>query len=403
MADKRTRSFNKARTTQLKAGLRIRKDTYAEIVRLLQQAEADIMAILAATPTDYQSYYLPKLQRQVREALARVNTQSAEVAGTGMDSSWQAGLDLVDQPLAASGVQIAGLVPALSTDQLVAMRTFAVDRIKDVSVKLANKISSQLSLAMIGTQSVGDTVTHIQRLFKSQGRSRALTIVRTELGRAYAVATHQRMEQARTVLPGLKKQWRRSGKIHSRTNHDAIDGQIREQDEPFQLANGVELQHPRDPAAPAAETINCGCEGLPYMDHWEVKHPERKPFSELEKQLNPRKAALSRANAAAQRQAYNQASLGGKHAGMLRQYVDKPSEQLRKGIASLERQIAKHQKWISNPSSLPRSKLKVGIKSFYELPQAQQTGLLEKRWPNDVARQREKLAILKGILESRDE
>jgi hypothetical protein len=271
-------------------------------------------------------------------------------------------------------------------------------------MQLANKISSQLGLAMIGTQSVGDTVTHIQRLFKTQGRARALTIVRTELGRAYAVATHGRIDAARKVLPGLKRQWRRSGKIHSRANHDAIDGQIREQDEPFQLANGVELRHPRDPAAPAAETINCGCEELPYMAHWELKHPDRKPFSDLEKQLNPRKAAMARADAAAQRQAYNQARLGGKHSGMLRQYVDTPSDQLRKGIRSLEKQIAKHQGWISNPASLPAAKLaKAGVKSFYELPQAQQTALLEKKWPGDITKQREKAAILQGILESRDD
>ena len=39
--------------------------------------------------------------------------------------------------------------------------------------------------------------------------SRALTLIRTELGRAYSLAGQQRMEQAAEVLPGLRKQWRR--------------------------------------------------------------------------------------------------------------------------------------------------------------------------------------------------
>lgn len=395
VTDKRTRTFNKARTAQLKAGLRIRKDTYGEIVRLLKQAEAEIKATLAASSSEYEQFYLPQLQKQVKVTLSQVEAQSAQIMNEGANQSWQAGIDLVDKPLAAGGIEIAGLIPAISTDQLLAMRTFAVDRIKDVSVQLANKISNQLGLAMIGSQSVGDTVSNVQRLFKTQGRSRALTIVRTELGRAYAVATHQRMGEAQKVLPGLKKQWRRSGKVHSRTSHDAIDGQIREHDELFQLANGVEMRHPRDPAAPASETINCGCEELPFMAHWEVKSPDRKPFSDLEKQLNPRKRALSPQDTSAEQRAYKTALTGGKHAGKLRRYRDVPSAEIKRGIRSLEKQITKHQSWIQEPTK--KTKL------FYNLHDARQRALLEKRWPDDIQRQREELAILKAILVSRNE
>ena len=37
-------------------------------------------------------------------------------------------------------------------------------------------------------------------------RARDLTLIRTELGRAYSLAGQQRMEQAAEVLPGLRKQ-----------------------------------------------------------------------------------------------------------------------------------------------------------------------------------------------------
>lgn len=283
------RQFKKERRVQLKSALKIRKDTYAEIVRLLTQAEKDTKALLTDYPTEYQAYYLPQLQTQIKEILSQVAKQSGKTIEQGANSSWQSGVDLIDRPLIAGGVQISGMLPIISTKQLVAMRSFMVDRIENVSFHLANKVSSQLGLAMIGSQTIGESVTNIQRLFKNQGRTRALTIVRTELGRAYSVATHERMLQASKILPGLKKQWRRSGKVHSRLSHDDIDGQIREPHKKFQLGNGVELRFPRDPKAPAAETINCGCEELPIMEDWEVQHPDRKPFSELEKQLNPRK------------------------------------------------------------------------------------------------------------------
>ncbi len=90
---------------------------------------------------------------------------------------------------------------------------------------------------------------------------------------------------------GARSQWRRSGKLRARINHDAIDGQIREVDKPFAVG-GASLMYPRDPAGPAAETINCGCQSLPWMESWEVGNPGRKPFSDEEIARDPRRADL---------------------------------------------------------------------------------------------------------------
>ena len=156
---------------------------------------------------------------------------------------------------------------------------------------LANRINAELGLAIVGTRSTGETTARVAALLKTSGRSRALTIVRTELGRAYSLAGQQRMEQASEVLPGLRKQWRRSGKLRARLTHDAIDGQLRHADKPFSVG-GASLLFPRDPAGPAAETVNCGCQSLPWMESWEVKHPRRKAFSEEEIARNPIRAEL---------------------------------------------------------------------------------------------------------------
>ena len=141
-------------------------------------------------------------------------------------------------------------------------------------------------------------MTAIQRIFQSGGieggRGRAMTIVRTELGRAYSTATQQRFEQATSVLPGLKKQWRRSGKVHSRIAHDLADGQIRDVTEPFDVG-GVQLRYPRDPKAPPSATVNCGCSSLPYMESWDVRQPGRQPFSAQEQRLSPQKRDLAAA------------------------------------------------------------------------------------------------------------
>lgn len=400
----RTAAFNKARAAQIRAGLKIRKDTYGEIIRLLQAAEQRITQQLAAAPSDYQQFYLPKLQRAVRDALAAVGAESADIVRSGADASWQAGLDLVDKPLAAGGIQLQGLVPRISTEQLLAMRTFAVDRIKDVSVQLANKVTSELGMAIIGTQDIGTTIGNIQKLFGSQGRRRALTIVRTELGRAYAVAGQKRLDQAAEFLPGLKKQWRRSGKVHSRAGHDAIDGQVRAPDEQFLLPSGIGLAHPRDPKAPAGETINCGCESLPYMDNWDVATPGAKPFSVDERARSQRKAAMSIKTgatpgtpggaklSAAPTAAYRAAKRSsGPHAGYLRQQAQLPDNLVEKSIRSLERRIQEHQAWILDPyRKVPR-----------DLPDWQVGNLVEKKWPKDIARLDTKAEVLRGLLADR--
>ena len=57
-------------------------------------------------------------------------------------------------------------------------------------------------------------------------------------------------------------------------------------DKPFS-AGGASLRFPRDPAGHAIETVNCGCQSLPGMQSWEVKHPGRRPFSSEETVRDP--------------------------------------------------------------------------------------------------------------------
>lgn len=277
----RDRAARKARTQVLRRRTRIQIDSREEVLRLLKTAQARVAAILAGTPSEFQVFLLPQLQQAIRQAMQDMSTQASANLDTNAQSMWQAGLDLVDQPLAAGGLRIAGVLPQVDTRQLQAMRAFMTDRMADVGVQLANKINTELGLVAIGAQTTGDAISKIEGLITKGGRSRAITITRDNLGRAFAVATQQRMKQAQPLLPGLKKQWRRSGKLHSRVSHDAADGQIQPVDEPF-IIGGVKLMHPRDPAGPLREIINCGCESLPYMEHWNVANPQRKPFTQDE-------------------------------------------------------------------------------------------------------------------------
>jgi len=273
------RRFNAERRAQLAAALRLRKATYAEIVAELAAASREIAAILARQPTDYQRWQLPQLQAAIARALRETETAMAATASAAVGAQVSAGAALVTAPLASAGVAVAATLPLVSVAGLGGLQATTTRLIVGITQAARRQIEVALAQTIIGAQPVGATVAAVQAALEVGGRSRALTIVRTELGRAYSAASQSTMAQAAGTLPGLKKQWRRSGKLHSRLAHDAIDGQIRAVDEPFDLPSGVQLLYPRDPTGPAGETINCGCESLPWMDGWEVATPGPREYS----------------------------------------------------------------------------------------------------------------------------
>lgn len=95
----------------------------------------------------------------------------------------------------------------------------------------------------------------------------------------------------------------------------------------------------------------------------------------------------------AAKSAFDVAKAGGKHAGFLENYAGRTSAEINRAIASIEKEIAKHESWIANPKSK--------IPGFESLDPRQQAALLNNKWPTDIARQREQIAILRGLLGER--
>jgi hypothetical protein len=279
----RLKKFKAERAARLKASTDIQKDAAAEVRASLAKAQKDIAEILSDAPSDYKKWQLTQLQASVKKTLVSLQSPLDRSLQSGLALSWEAGQALVDAPLLSAGIDIASDLVAVDARKLLGMRSFLTDRIKDVTVDLGRRINAELASAAIGTRTPFEAAAHIAEHLSSGGMKRANSIIRTQLGSGFSVATQERQEQAAAILPGLQKQWRRSGKLHSRYEHDAIDGQIRDVDAPFDLPNGVQLLHPRDPAGPVEEIINCGCSSLPYMTSWEVMQPGRQPISDQER------------------------------------------------------------------------------------------------------------------------
>jgi hypothetical protein len=268
------------------------------VVRQLLDARDAIVQLLAAQPADWHQWQLSKILEQINAVLDGATGRAAAAIDSGLRTAWIQGEAAIDAPLAAGGINVTLQMPLLNVDMLTSLRQFASLRLKDVGVEAARKIGLQLSLVLVGAETPGEAMRKVQDVLGDHSRKRAETIVRTEVGRAFATATQQRMEQAAKIVPGLRKKWRRSGKIHSRWNHDAIDGQIQPVDQPFKVPTNdgvIEMMFPHDPTAPASEVINCGCLALQVLEGWDSAIPGAKPFTADEVRLDGRKAALQQA------------------------------------------------------------------------------------------------------------
>lgn len=265
------KAFDDAVKAGIKGRTRIQTNTREEIIRLLKVAQENIALTLASQPSDYQRWALPDLQFEINRILKEFGEAGATTIGTAAGESWQAGKNLIDKPLEAANAAIVAIMPHLDTQQLHAMRAFMTDRIKDIGVQGANKINSELGLVVIGAQSPGDAIGRVKDILGDPSRKRAATIVRTELGRVFSVASHERMQQAVKAGVPLEKEWIRSGKLHPRIGHNMAHGQTVPVDQPFLIPSSkggpaTRMMYPHDPAAPASETINCGCASIPKVD-----------------------------------------------------------------------------------------------------------------------------------------
>ncbi len=288
------RAWRKAYNFVLKERATLIGATDAEVQRLLTVALGEVKTALAGAPSEYQAWYLPQLQAEIEKTLATMGNQAAGVVSGAADQAWQLGIDTLDKPIAAAGLQLSGIMPHLDTQQLLAMRNFMTDRIRNVGDKVRSQIGSELGLTMIGARPMSDTITRVQAIMGGEARRRATTIVRTELGRTYSMAAHERARQAEAAGAQMDKVWRRSGKLRPRLHHALADGQRVAADQPFHVG-GVLMMHPHDPTAPASETINCGCVVLYRPQGWAQTMPDHKPFTDHELSLSPKLADMEEA------------------------------------------------------------------------------------------------------------
>ena len=273
MNDKeRAAEFAKAEKDIRKALKLLTATSIKDAIGVLTTAQLEIDTILKGTPTEWQVWHLANTKSEIASVLNTLKAKLASIGTTSSTTAWQNGLNMIDVPLAAAGmIDVVHNLPLIDVNRIGTNKAFLLERLTDIPAAIVSKINAQLGAVSIGATNRNDAIKTIEKLLVTGGKSRAKTILGTELGRMQEIAIHERRKEAQKVLPGMEKEWRKSGKLHSRLNHDLIHGQKQKIDEPFIISGTVKMDYPRDPKAPAKETINCGCYTRTRMKNWEIK------------------------------------------------------------------------------------------------------------------------------------
>ena len=218
----------------------------------------------------WDAYHLKQMLNSIESQVSNFKVKAKAEAGGLLEESWGMGRNLVDIPLAEAGIYTGF---QLSTSVLDTLKDFAFHKIDGLSNAAWEKIQGELTLGVLGGKTPQQVAEAIGKnlkdpsIFGSIAR-RAEVITQTEMGRVFSTAAELRMEEAADYVKDLEKQWRHVGhpKV-PRPSHLAADGQHVPVADPFNIG-GVEMMYPRDPAAPIEETINCGCDHVPFHPNW---------------------------------------------------------------------------------------------------------------------------------------
>lgn len=245
--------------------------TGTETVRdLLTELNRQVMAEIGkAALGSWDAYSLRQHLDAIEFAMGELAVKARAAADTLLTEAWNSGQALTDAPLAAGGIY-SGF--HLSTSVLETMKDFTFNKINGVVGAAWDQVRGEITMGILGGRTPQEVAAAIGKNIDA-GRfasiaQRAEVITKTEMGRAFSQATQLRMEEAAGHVPGLEKQWVHAGHpMKARPTHVAIDGQHVPVGEPFRVG-GVLMMFPRDPGAPIEETINCGCDHVPFHANW---------------------------------------------------------------------------------------------------------------------------------------
>lgn len=272
-----TAAKRKAFATKMEALLKSRDRLATEGVHrawdLLEDLRKSVSAELTSA-SGFDAFQLPRLKGALDQLGKDFAAKYQYDLASRQDAAWAIGQNGIDEAMKAAGETLGTF--RLDTTQLEIAQGLSADLITRMTSESIAKISVQIQRSMLAEQSVFETMRAVTDLlgsasavgakgamkFVADGVAyRAEMITRTELLRAYNMASFGRAQDAKAA--GVTKhEWRTAGDGRVRASHEALDGMVVEVGEEF--APG--LRFPLDPMASPEDSVNCRCKVLPVFE-----------------------------------------------------------------------------------------------------------------------------------------
>lgn len=241
-----------------------KKAVKGKLKALMERDDADLPHVI------HQIKYQKALESQLDEVLGKLKKGEYKTISDYMEDSYGTGFTSSLYRLQKQGVPL--LFPMDRNEILKAVQTNSkisgglYKRLGINTRSMKNAIRQEITRGISFSMSYGDIARNLDNRMNS-GLYNSYRIARTEGHRINQEASYDAMEKAKDAGADIVKQWDSTLDGRTRPHHSQLNGQIRELDEPFEVA-GLQAMHPSG-FGKASEDINCRCVVLE-IGRWEL-------------------------------------------------------------------------------------------------------------------------------------
>lgn len=232
----------------------------------------------------YQKQYQEILKKQIDEALANLQSNEYLSMNDYLENCYKNSFTGTLYDLHGQGVPLlfpidqSQVAKAVQLDSKISEGLYT--RLGEDISKLKENIRSEVSRGIANGSTWNQTASNLAMGMKSplnKAYNNAVRIARTEGHRIQNQAQTNTLNKAKAKGADVVKQWDSTLDDKTRDSHKALDGQIREIDEPFEV-NGLTAMQPGGFGNPA-EDCNCRCCML-QRAKWALDESELKELQE---------------------------------------------------------------------------------------------------------------------------
>ena len=290
--------MNKLQNELIQSALDDEDEVLKQLKKIYQKALDDIdnkiAALMGRTDVEnlqtiiYQVQYQKALRSQISGILDIMNAEQFDTISEYLTKCYEAGFLATMYDIHGQGIPLIlpidqeQVVKALQHDTKLSKKLY--DKLGEDVNLLKKRIRHNLSRGIAQGLSYADISRNIAigmvgdyTKMRGGALAKAYRIARTEGHRIQNEATFHAQEKAREKGANVVKQWDSTLDRRTRPHHQQLDGQIRELDEPFEIA-GRKGMYPGGFGI-ASEDVNCRC-ALLQRARWELDESELETLKE---------------------------------------------------------------------------------------------------------------------------